>query len=421
MNKKKKKIEVELLAPVGSYEALQAAIDNGADSVYFGIGQINMRKVAAANFDFDDLKKISQICRKAKVKTYLTVNTILYNHDLILMRKIIDAAKLEKISAVIVADMAAILYAHSIKMTMHISTQVSISNIESLKFFARYADTVVLAREVTLPMVAEISGQIKKEKIIGPNGQLVKIEMFAHGALCIAVSGRCGMSLFQYNSSANRGACQQTCRRKFKVTDDETGQELVIDNNYIMSPKDICTIGFLDQFIESGVQILKLEGRGRSPEYVATVVKNYRKALVAIENNEYDIEKKTSLEKNLKTVFNRGFSDGYYLGKPVQEWAASSGNQSTEEKFFAGIITHYFAKNKVAEVQLQAQGLKIGDNFSITGVTTGVVFGKIKSLRNQKENDINKASKQELVTMSVDKLVRKGDKVYLIKKRNNTK
>ena len=416
----KKKLDIELLAPAGSYEALQAAIDNGADAVYFGIGQINMRKVAAANFDFDDLKKIGQICRENKVKTYLTVNTILYDHDLVLMRKVIDAAKAEKIDAVILADMAAILYAESIGMPMHISTQVSISNTEAVKFFAQYADTVVLARELTLPMIEKITKQIKKEKITGPSGELVKIEMFAHGALCIAVSGRCSMSLFQYNASANRGACQQTCRRKFKVTDEETNQELVVDNNYIMSPKDICTIGFLDDFIDAGVQVLKLEGRGRSPEYVAKVVKAYREALIAIENNEYNLDKKVALEAELKTVFNRGFSDGYYLGRSEQEWAASAGNQSSEEKFFAGVVTNYFSKNKIVEIQLQAQDTKLGDNFSITGVTTGVVFDKIKSLRNEKEEEIKKADKKELITIALDKKVRKGDKFYLIKKREGS-
>ncbi|MBT4850250.1 U32 family peptidase [Candidatus Parcubacteria bacterium] len=414
---KKKKYNVELLAPAGSYEALQAAIDNGADAVYFGVGHINMRSVAAANFDLDDLKKISKICQKAKIKSYLTVNTVLYDSDLEMMKKIIKTAKENKVTAVIVSDMAAVQYADSIDMPLHISTQLSVSNVESVKFYAQYADQIVLARELTLPMIKNITETIKKEKIKNKQGKLIPIEAFAHGALCIGISGRCYMSLYSENTSANRGACRQMCRRKYKVSDVDTGQEMVIDNEFVMSPKDICTIGFLKDFLEAGIYSLKIEGRGRSPEYVAKVIKSYREAINSIDEGTYTLGKIKKWEKELKTVFNRGISDGYYLGKPTHEWSASGNSQATEERFFAGIITHYFPKSKIAEIDLQAHNIKIGDNFSITGPKTGVLFGKIKSLQLEDESKAKSAKPKQLVTIPVDKPVRKNDKLYIIKTR----
>lgn len=413
----RKKYQVELLAPAGSYESLMAAIKNGADAVYFGVGHINMRSVAAANFDLDDLKKISSICHKHKVQSYLTVNTVLYDRDLKIMKKIIDSAKANKISAVIVSDMAAIQYAYSIGMPLHISTQLSVSNIESVKFFSQFTDQIVLARELTIDMISKINEQISKEKITGPNGQLVKIEAFAHGALCIATSGRCSMSLYNENSSANRGACRQMCRRKYRVIDEETGKEMVIDNHFVMSPKDICTIGFLKDFLEAGISSLKIEGRGRSPEYVATVIKAYRQAIDSINAGTYSLKKVLAWEKKLGTVYNRGMSDGYYLGKPLHEWSASANSQASEEKFFAGTVTHYFPKAKAAEIKLQAQAIKVGDKYSITGPKTGVIFGQIKSIRLEDESKVKKANIKSLVTIAVDQVVKNKDKFYIIKDR----
>lgn len=414
---KNRKHNVELLAPVGSYESLQAAIQNGADAVYFGVGQINMRSQSAANFDLDDLKKIANICREKNIKSYLTVNTVLYDHDLKIMKQVIDAAKKNKISAVIVSDMAAIQYAHKIKIPLHISTQMSISNIESLKFFSKYAEQIVLARELSMEMIAKIIKQIKKEKITNPYGKLIPIEVFAHGALCVAISGRCSMSLYNENSSANRGACRQMCRRKYKVTDLETNKELVLDNEYVMSPKDICTIGFLKDFIATGISSLKIEGRGRSPEYVATVIKTYREALDSINNGTYTIKKVQAWEKNLGAVFNRGMSDGYYMSKPLHEWAASANSQASEKKLFAGVVKHYFSKANIAEVNLQAQDIKVGDKFSISGKTTGVLFGEVKSIGLQDKSKSKKAKQGQIITIPVDKVVRKNDKLYIIKKR----
>ena len=404
---KQKKYNPELLAPAGSYESLMAAIDNGADAVYFGVGHINMRSASAANFDFDDLKKISEICQKHKIKSYLTVNTVLYDNDLVLMKKTIAAAKKNKVSAVIVSDMAAILYAKKINMPIHISTQVSVSNTDAIKFFSQFTDQVVLARELTIPMIKKISQNIKKEKIKGPNGKLIKVEAFAHGALCIGISGRCSMSLYNENSSANRGACRQMCRRRYKVTDLETNKEMVLDNEFVMSPKDICTIGFLKDFLDAGISSLKIEGRGRSPEYVARVIRAYHQAIDSINNNTYTLKKVRAWEKELKTVYNRGMSDGYYLGKPLHEWSASGNSQATEKKLFAGVVTHYFSKAKIAEIELQAYGIKIGDNFSITGPNTGVIFGKIKKLRLGDESEAEQAKPKQLITIPMETIVKK--------------
>ncbi|MBT6691734.1 U32 family peptidase [Candidatus Parcubacteria bacterium] len=412
-----KKHQVELLAPAGSYEALRAAIQNGADAVYFGVGHINMRSVSAANFDLDDLAKISQICQDNKIKTYLTVNTVLYDHDLEMMRKLIDAAKENKITAVIVSDMAAIQYAHSIDMPINISTQLSVSNIEAIKFYSQFAEQIVLARELTLPMIKNLAEEITKQKINTPSGGLLKIEAFAHGALCIGISGRCYMSLYNSNASANCGACRQMCRRQYEVKDKDTGQKMVLDNEFVMSPKDICTIGFLPDLLDAGVSSLKIEGRGRSPEYVAIVIKSYREALDSINDGTYTLAKVKTWEEKLKTVYNRKLSDGYYLGKPIHEWSASGNSQATEQKFFAGVVTHYFSKAKVAEIQLQAHKLKVGDRFSITGPSTGVLFGKIDSLRLEDESEAKQANKDALITIPIKEPVKKNDKLYLIKSR----
>lgn len=418
MNEKQQEIyNVELLAPAGSYQSLMAAIDNGADAIYFGVGQINMRSASAANFNIEDLKKIGAICQDHKIRSYLTINTVLYDHDIKMMRQLVDASKTNKISAVIVSDMAAIQYAHSVKMPLHISTQLSVSNIESVRFFSQYAQQIVLARELNLKMISKITQEIRNQEITNPDGDLIPIEAFAHGALCIAISGRCSMSLFSENSSANRGACRQTCRRKYKVTDLETNKEMVLDNEFIMSPKDICTIGFLKDFLAAGIFGLKIEGRGRSPEYVATVIKAYREAIDSINDGTYTLVKALAWEKELSTVFNRGMSDGYYLGKPVQEWSATANSQATEQKYFAGVITHYFPKAKVVEINLQAYDIQVGDKFSISGETTGVVFGKINSIQLADESRAKQAKANQLVTITVDKLVRKNDRLYIIKPR----
>lgn len=414
---KKNNYQVELLAPAGSYESLMAAINNGANAVYFGVGKINMRSVSAANFNLEDLKQIAKICLKYKIKSYLTVNTVLYDQDLKMMRNLIDTAKENKISAVIVSDMAAIQYAHSIKMPLHISTQLSVSNIESVKFFGQYAQQIVLARELNLDMISNISKEIKKQNITNSDGDLMPLEAFVHGALCIGISGRCSMSLYNTNTSANRGACRQMCRRKYKVTDMETDKEMVLDNEFIMSPKDICTIGFLKYFLAAGVSSLKIEGRGRSPEYVATVIKAYREAIDSINDGTYTLKKALAWEKELGTVFNRGMSDGYYLGKPLHEWSATANSQASEKKYFAGVVTHYFPKANVAEIDLRAYDIKLGDKYSIAGKTTGVLFGKVKSIQLEDESKVKHAKAKQIITIAVDKLVRENDRIYIIKPR----
>ncbi|XOU94493.1 MAG: peptidase U32 family protein [Candidatus Kerfeldbacteria bacterium] len=413
----KKNYQVELLAPAGSYESLMAAINNGANAVYFGVGKINMRSVSAANFNLVDLKKIAKICLKHKIKSYLTVNTVLYDQDLKMMRNLIDTAKENKISAVIVSDMAAIQYAYSIKMPLHISTQLSVSNVESVKFFSQYAQQIVLARELNLSMISNISKEIKKQKITNPDGDLIPLEVFVHGALCIGISGRCSMSLYNTNTSANRGACRQMCRRKYRVIDMETDKEMVLDNEFVMSPKDICTIGFLKDFLSAGVSSLKIEGRGRSPEYVATVIKAYREAIDSINDGTYTLKKALAWEKELGTVFNRGMSDGYYLGKPLHEWSATANSQASEKKYFAGVITHYFPQAKVAEINLQATDIKVGDKYSIAGTTTGALFGKVKSIQLEDETKVKKVKAKQIITIPVEKLVRENDRMYIIKER----
>src|SRR3989338_6232832 len=341
---------VEIMAPAGSYESLMAAVKAGADSVYFGVEQLNMRARAANNFTLKDMHKIAGICRENKLRAYLTVNTIMYDHDMALMRKICNAAKEAAITAVIASDISTIAYAHSIGLRVHCSTQMNIGNMEAVKFYAEYADVMIMARELTLSQVKHICEEIKKQNVIGPSGNLVEIEIFIHGALCVAVSGICYMSLATYNASANRGACLQNCRRAYRLIDDETGDELVVDNKYIMSPKDLCTIGFIDKILGSGVNVLKIEGRGRSPDYVYVVTKAYREAVDSFYKGTYTQHKIETWTKELETVYNRGFwHGGYYLGKKLGEWSGAYGSKARKEKEFVGIAKNYYNKAKTGE------------------------------------------------------------------------
>jgi putative protease len=339
---------IEIMAPVGSYESLMAAINAGANSIYFGIEQLNMRAKSSNNFSIDDLKEIVSICKENKIKTYLTVNTIIYDHDLILMRKVVDAAKDSGLTAIIASDLAVLQYANSIGVEIHASTQLNVSNIEALKFYSKFCDVVVTARELSLNQVAAITKQIKEEQIKGPSVKLVRIEIFVHGALCMAVSGKCYLSLHETNSSANRGACLQTCRKAYVVTEKETGNQLEIDNEYIMSPKDLCTIGFIDKIIAAGVKVFKIEGRARPPEYVKRVVECYKEAVQSYYDGTYSKEKIQNWEERLQTVFNRGFWDGYYLGRRLGEWSGQYGSKATKRKVYLAKGTNYFTKLKVA-------------------------------------------------------------------------
>jgi putative protease len=373
--------KLEIMAPAGNFECLQAAIQGGADSIYFGVGQLNMRSHSANNFSPDDLAEVCRICREAGVRTYLTLNITLYQEDLQPMRKTLDSAEKAGVDAVIASDMAAIQYCREIGMEVHISTQLSISNFEALKFYARFADVVVLARELTLLQVADIDNQISNSKLCGPSGRPVKIEMFCHGALCMAVSGKCYLSLSEYGESANRGACLQVCRRGYMVTDLENGRQLNIDNKYIMSPEDLCTIEFLDKMVAAGVTVFKIEGRARSAEYVKTVTECYRRAADAIENGTYTQELGVALKEKLSTVFNRGFWDGYYQGARLGEWSKVYGNHSTKEKTYIGKVTNYFSKISVAEILVETGELSVGDDILIIGPNAGVIEMTVPEVR----------------------------------------
>ncbi len=408
----------EIMAPVGSFESLAAAIQTGASSIYFGVKQLNMRARSAHNFSLEELKEVADTCKKAGIKSYVTLNTLLYNHDLTLMKQIIDTAKESGITSVILQDIGAISYAGSIGMPIQASTQLSISNIESVRFYAKYADTLVLAREVDMKMIKDICTAVKKEQIKGPSGELVKIEIFVHGALCIAQSGRCQMSLINSNTSAQRGACLQECRKKYRIIDDETGAEMILDNQYVMSPKDLCSLPFLDKIVDTGASILKIEGRGRSAQYVYTVVSTYKKALEAIEKGEFTKEKVEEWMKDLATVYNRGFCDGYYLGRELPEWTKSKGNKATEERTFIGLIEHHFPKAKVAEFCIQAHPLEVGDKLVIMGKTTGVVFDEVKDMMKD-EKHITKSEKPDMVTIPLKEKVRKGDRVFILRPPQN--
>ena len=404
------------MAPVGSYESLMAAINAGADSIYFGIEGLNMRSKSANNFTTEDLYKIATICREHDVKSYLTVNTIIYDEDLELMRKIIDSAKDADVSAIIAADVAPMLYARSIGVEVHLSTQLNITNVEALRFYAQFADVVVLARELNMDQVAAIHKAIIEEPIVGPAGEPIRIEMFAHGALCMAVSGKCYLSLHEQGKSANRGSCSQICRRSYEVKDKETGIELEIDNQYIMSPKDLKTIHFLNKMLDAGVRVLKIEGRARGPEYVDTVVHAYREAVDTYCAGNFTTDNVEKWDNHLGQVFNRGFWDGYYLGQRLGEWTSSYGSSATKQKVYVAKTTKYFGKVGVGEFAVESGELKVGDEIIITGPTTGLVRFVVEEIRVDME-PVEKAVKGQLCSIAVPEKVRPGDRLYLFTDR----
>ena len=390
-----------------------AAVQAGADSIYFGVGVLNMRARSAVNFTLRDMVKIAHICRKNNLKAYLTMNTVIFDQEVKEMKRIVDSAKKHGIDAIIASDHAVIQYARSAGMPVHLSTQANITNLSAVKYWSQVADVMVTARELSLDQVSSVTKGIKRYKISGPFGRLVQIEVFAHGALCMAVSGKCYLSLDHYNASANRGACVQICRRPYQVTDLDTGIELEIDNEYIMSPKDLCTIGFLDKIIMAGVTILKIEGRGRSPEYVKTVVSCYREAVDAILAGDYSREKVEQWTKRLKTVYNRGFWDGYYLGRKTGEWAEQHGSVATMSKEYVGKITNYFTKLKVAEIKMESGHLKPGDQVFIQGPTTGSIELKVPEIQVELKA-VDKTIKGEYCSIIVNTFLRRADKVYKI-------
>lgn len=399
------------MAPVGSCESLMAAIQGGADSIYFGIEGLNMRSRSSNNFTTEDLHKIVAICKENGIKSYLTVNTVIYGEDLSLMRTIIDAAKEADVSAIIASDVAPMSYARSIGVEVHLSTQLNISNVEALKFYALFADVVVLARELNLEQVSEIFRQIQEQQIKGPNGQLIRIEMFAHGALCMAVSGKCYLSLHEMNASANRGACMQICRRGYTVKDKESNIELDIDNQYIMSPKDLKTIHFMNKMMDAGVRVFKIEGRARGPEYVRTVTSCYKEAVVAYCNGTYTDEKIEAWDERLRSVFNRGFWDGYYLGQRLGEWSSKYGSGSTKRKVYVAKGIKYFSSLGVAEFEMESGSLKVGDEILITGPTTGAVMQTIDEIRVEL-NPVQETVKGERFSFKVGEKVRPSDRLY---------
>lgn len=404
---------VEITAPVGSFESLMAAIQAGARSVYFGIGEMNMRARSSINFTLRDLVRISKICRKNNVRTYLTLNTVIYDREMKEMKRIEDSAKKNRIDAVIASDQAVIQYARAAGMPVHMSTQVNISNLAAVRYWSQYADVMVLARELSLEQVASIARAIKRNRIKGPSGNLVQLEVFIHGALCMAVSGKCYLSLDHYNASANRGACYQLCRRPYRVTDFDGEVELAVDNEYIMSPKDLCTIGFLDKILAAGVSILKIEGRGRSPEYVRTVVSCYREAVDSIREGTYTRRKVKEWMKRLDSVYNRGFWDGYYLGRKTGEWAEKHGSVATRYKEYVGKVVNYYARKKVAEIKMESGSLSVGDPVYIQGPTTGVLELEIPEIRVDLK-PVKKTIKGELCSIPVDTFLRRADKLYKI-------
>nr|WP_311490024.1 peptidase U32 family protein [uncultured Alloprevotella sp.] len=405
--------EYEIMAPVGSRESLAAALKAGANSIYFGIESLNMRAHSANHFTIDDLHEIAQITAEHGVKSYLTVNTIIYGEDLTLMRKICDAAKEAKISAIIASDVSVLSYCHQIGQELHLSTQLNITNIESLKFYAQFADVVVLARELNLEQVADIHRQIVEQNICGPSGKQIRIEMFCHGALCMAVSGKCYLSLDNLNHSANRGACMQVCRRGYTVKDRETGVELDVDNQYIMSPKDLNTIGFIDKMMEAGVRVFKIEGRARPAEYVLQVASCYREAINAVLDGTYSKEKVDEWNKRLSTVFNRGFWDGYYLGQRMGEWNNRYGSMATEKKAYVGKGVKYFSKLGVAEFKLEAGEIRKGDKLLVTGPTTGALYFTAEEIRYDLD-PVEVGEKGRNVSLPVPEKVRPSDKLYRI-------
>lgn len=408
------------MAPAGNFECLHAAIQGGADSVYFGVGKLNMRSHSANNFGSEDLPEVVRICREAGVKSYLTLNIVLYQEDLDAMREALDAAKAAGVDAIIASDMAAIQYCRSIGLEVHISTQLSISNVEALRFYAQWADVVVLARELNLDQVKDIYKTIVKDGIKGPGGELVRIEMFAHGALCMAISGKCYLSLHAYGASANRGSCFQVCRRGYEVTDLDTGNQLHVDNKYIMSPKDLCTIEFMDRIIDSGVKVFKIEGRARSAEYVKRCASCYRRAADAVCEGSYTPELAAELKKELAVVFNRGFWDGYYQGAYLGQWSEVYGSQATHRKVYCGKVTNWFDRVGVVEITVESTPISRGDKLMAIGATTGVVEFEVGELRVNLQ-PVETAAKGVRCSVMVDPSIcpggrlRRGDKVYVWK------
>ncbi len=413
--------EAEIMSPAGSFDSLMAAIQAGCGSIYFGVTQLNMRARAADNMTLADIKEVADICHEHKVKAYLVVNTLLYDHDTKLMRKIVDAAKENNVDAIIAFDFATVQYCNEIKMPVHISVQFSVSNYESVKFFANLTNRVVLARELTLNQIKDIGLKIREENLMGNEGRLMEIEAFVHGALCIAQSGRCLMSLYTDNSSANRGACRQNCRRAYKVTDLETGQELVVDNQYVLSAADICMIDKIPELLDAGVQVFKIEGRGRAPEYVEVVTRAYKHALLDVQNGTYTKEKIEGYYESLKTVYNRTLSHGnYYLGQEIDAYSDVKGSKAAKEKFALGVVQSYFVKAGVAEILLDAGDIAVGDEIKIIGRTTGVYSATVTELRNVDRIPVTEAKKGDIITIPVTSRVRENDRVYLWKDRTET-
>lgn len=409
--------KIEIMSPAGNFESLQAAIQGGADSIYFGLGDLNMRSRGAKNFTIQDLPEIVSRCKKGNVKTYLALNIVLYNNDIDKMKKTIQAAKDAGVSAIIASDLAAIQFARSIEIPVHISTQQNVSNLEAVKFFAQFSDTIVLARELKLEQIEEICSEIKKQKIKGPSGELVKIEIFVHGALCVSISGKCYMSLACTNCSANRGECSQICRKKYRVLDDETGEELLVDNQYIMSPKDLCTIRFLDKILASGVSVLKIEGRARTPEYVKTVTNAYKSAVSAVNNKTYTKEKIAKWEKELSKVYNRGFwHGGYYLGKELGEWSGVKGSQATQKRHLIGKVEHYYDKKQIAHLSLTHE-INKGDELIIIGPTTGVLNLQVSEVFKDGA-PTKKPAKGQDITIPIKDKVRHNDQVFKLEDKN---
>ncbi len=410
MNMQRKNID--LMAPVGSYESLMAAINAGANSVYFGIEKLNMRARSSNNFTFDDLHKIVNICNEAGVKTYLTVNTIIYDDEIEKMHQVIDAAAEAKVTAVIASDISVMQYARKKGVEVHASTQLNITNIEAVEFYSNFCDVMVTARELTLDQVADITHLIKARNITGPSGELVQIEIFCHGALCMAVSGKCYMSLHEYNYSANRGACLQTCRRPYILIDKESGAEIEVDNEYLMSPKDLCTIGFIDKIIDAGVSVLKIEGRARSGEYVKTVVECYNEAINTVLDELYTREKIDSWMQRLSTVFNRGFWNGYYLGQKLGEWSEVYGSKALQTKVYLGKVSNYYGKLGVAEVKIEtSEDLEVGDEVVFLGPTSGAVQQFVEEIR-ENLKPVKRVGKGQVFSMQTESLVRRADKLY---------
>ncbi len=405
--------EIEIMSPAGSFDALMAAIQGGAGSVYFGAGQLNMRARSSSNFSPDDIRHITEICREHGVKSYLTLNTIIYDEELPLMREMVDLAKESGVSAIIASDLSVLEYARSRGVEIHISTQCNITNIEAVKFYAKYADVMVLARELNIGQMESITRAIREERIAGPKGELVQIEVFVHGALCMAVSGKCYISLDNFNSSANRGACMQPCRRAYHVKDVDDQIELEIDNKYIMSPKDLMTLPILDRLLDAGVTVLKIEGRGRSAEYVKTVTRTYHEAVEAWKNRQYTLENVEKWTAEVNKVYNRGFWSGYYLGEKTGEWSERYGSQATQKKVYIGKVVNFFAKLNVAEIKIETHSLNAGDNILVIGPTTGAYEGKADEIRVELK-PVSQAVKGDHCSVAVTETLRRGDKVYLV-------